>query len=194
MSNPNYYIGENTFCINKSGRTVTVYSDTNKTRVVGEIYNREAYGYNRIWGGDGYFCSILFLGPNGTLTTGFVIDPPSDFLTPCSEYPAGTCVHNGTTYLYFTMKKTRNVYDRDGNYWGRVAAGCRVLTKNSSSGTSNPHYKEITYVQHTSGNYVPFTYEKTVNGQTVTVQGVGFVDTGLSSGSSPSSISMYGSW
>lgn len=194
LTNTTYY-GENSFCINKSGKTVPVYSDINKTRKVGEIYNREAYGYNRVWGGDGYYCSILFLGPSGSLTGGYVIDPPDGFLMPCSEYPAGTILYNGETYLYFTMRKTKNVYDRDGNFWGSVAAGRKVLTKNSSSGTSNPHYKEIEYVQHTSGNYVPFMYnEKDENNNTISVRGHGFVDTGLASGSSSSAIAMYGSW
>lgn len=40
----------NSFCVNKSGKAVPVYSDTKKTKQIGTIYNREAFGYNRNWG------------------------------------------------------------------------------------------------------------------------------------------------
>lgn len=65
----------NYFCVNKSGKSVPVYSNPEKSSKIGTIYNRETFGYNRNWGGDNYFCFIIFRKSNGTLSSGFIIDP-----------------------------------------------------------------------------------------------------------------------
>ena len=49
----------NYLCINKSGLKIPVYSDTKKTKQIGTIYEREAFGFDCNWGGD-YITAILF--------------------------------------------------------------------------------------------------------------------------------------
>lgn len=75
----------NYFCVNKSGSSVPVYSDTKKSSTIGSILNREAYGYDFNWGGDDYFCHILFRKSDGTLSYGFIIDPPDKSMDDCTK-------------------------------------------------------------------------------------------------------------
>lgn len=175
----------NTFCINKSGRNIPVYSDTNKTKQIGSIYNREAFGYNRNWGGDNYYCNIVFLNSAGSLSYGFIIDPPDNSTVNCTEYPYGTVTINNTKYKTFKMRKLRNVYTAAGTKWGAVAANCRVACNNNISGNSHPDWKCIDYVESSKGGWVKVTGDGA---------NYGFVDTGLSVASGYNSIPMYGSW
>ena len=175
----------NYFCINKSGIKIPVYSDTNKTTQIGSIYDREAYGYNANWGGDGYFCNIAFRRADGKISGGFIIDPPNGSMTDCTDYPYGTDKIGGITYNTFLMRNSRNVYKTDGTLWGSVAANRRVACLTAMSGDSNPHWKGINYVENSSGQWIPVTG----NGSNY-----GFVDTGLEIASGYKSIPMYGSW
>lgn len=75
----------NYFCINKSGKKIPVYSDADKKSQIGTIYNREAFGYDNNWGGDGYFCNIVFRKANGSISGGFIIDPPNNAMLECTD-------------------------------------------------------------------------------------------------------------
>lgn len=175
----------NYFCVNKSGITVPVYSDTQQTSKIGSIYNREAFGYDMNWGGDGYFYRILFRTSDGSLSYGILVDPPGSSVTDCTDYPFGTEEIDGTEYYTFTMRKSRTVYTAGGTRWGAVAANCRVACLSAVAGDSYPNRKGINYVESSKGGWVK-----------VTGDGVdyGFVDTGLDVSSSYSSIPFYGSW
>ena len=175
----------NYFCINKSGIKIPVYSDTQKTSQIGTINDREAYGYNALWGGDHYFCNIAFRNSSGKLSGGFIIDPPDNAMVHCTDYPYGTATINGKEYYTFLMRNSRSIYKTDGSLWGTVAANRRVACLTAMSGDSNPHWKGINYVENTSGEWI----QVTGNGSTY-----GFVDTGLDIGSGYNSIPMYGSW
>lgn len=175
----------NSFCINKSGKSIPVYSDINKTRVIGSIYDREAFGFNANWGGDYYYFNIVFLNSNGSLASGFLIDPPKNSVVSCTKYPYGSATINKVKYKTFKMRKLRNVYKADGTKWGAVAANCRVACSSDVSGTSHPDWKCIEYVESSKGGWVKVTG----NGSNY-----GFVDTGLSVASGHNSIPMYGSW
>ena len=74
-------IMSNYFCINKSGLKIPVYSDTKKTKQIGTLYDREAFGYDCNWGGDDYFCRIEFRNSAGKLSGGYIIDPPAKAIT-----------------------------------------------------------------------------------------------------------------
>lgn len=176
----------NYFCINKSGQTIPVYSDTQKTSQIGSIYNREAFGYDNNWGGDGYFCHIIFRQANGSLAYGFIIDPPSNAMADCTEYPYGTEKIGNTEYKTFIMRRSMSVYDADGNPWGSVAANCRVACLTAMAGDSHPEWKGINYVESSKGGWVQVTSSNN--------RAYGFVDTGLSIASGYNSIPMYGSW
>lgn len=175
----------NYFCVNKSGKAVPVYSDTDKSNQIGKINNREAFGYNRNWGGDDYFCNIVFRNSSGSLSGGFIVDPPTGCMSNCTDYPYGTEKINGTTYYTFKFRNSAKVYKASGNSWGSVAANCRVACLSSMAGDSHPEWKGINYVESSKGGWVE------VSGDGYTY---GFVDAGLSTGSSYSSIPMYGSW
>ena len=96
----------NYFCINKSGTKIPVYSDTQKTKQIGTIYDREAFGYNANWGGDNYFCNIAFRNSNGNITGGFIIDPPNNSMMDCTDYPYGTVTLDNRQYYTFLIKCT----------------------------------------------------------------------------------------
>lgn len=175
----------NIFCVNKSGGSVPIYSDTSGTTQIGSLYNREACGYNQNWGGDDYYCNVVFRNSSGNVVGGFIINPPNYALMGCHYYPYGTQIINGTSYYTFYMRSARNIYDVGGNYWGTVAAGRRVACLSSLSGDSHPEWKAINYVEKSSGGW-----------QQVSGSGsqYGFVDAGLSVASGWNLIPMYGNW
>lgn len=176
----------NYFCVNKSGKAVTVYASSDETsKKIGKINNREAFGYNRDMGGDDVFCNIVFRNSSGNLEYGYIISPPEGCLTFCTAYPSGTEKIGGTKYYTFKFRKSAKVYTAAGKSWGGVAEDCRVACLTAMSGSSHPEWKGINYVESSNGKWVKVTgdgYE------------YGFVDTGLSKGSSYSAIPMYGSW
>lgn len=177
----------NIICINMSGESVPVFSDPEKTQQVGEIMYRETFGYNRNWGGDDYNCQIKFRGPSGNVRYGFIIDPPNNSMTECTEYPYESNVFIGNKYYYtFIMRQTMNVYDISGNYWGRVARNCRVACLTALSGDSHPDWKAINKVERTDGVWIDIDESDD--------RKYGFVDIGLGYASGCSSIPFYGSW
>ena len=88
----------NAFCVNKTGITIPVYSDRNGSTQIGTISNREAFGYNANWGGDGAINLIRFKSAAGPVRDGFIINPPNGAMTECTDYPYGTVVINGETF------------------------------------------------------------------------------------------------
>ncbi len=175
----------NEFLINMSGESIPVYDDPDKTRQIGSIYHREAYGYNKNWGGDRVINHICFLGPDGYLHGGFIIDTPVGGMTDCIDYPYGTETINGERFYTFIMRKSRTIYTRTGDVWGTVAEGRRVACRTAMSGDTNPHWKGINYVEGADGEWIAVTGDN--------VQ-YGFVDTGLDYASGYASIPFYGSW
>lgn len=173
------------FMINKSGQSYPVY-DIEKGRV-GTIYNREAFNYV---GGEGDWNYIAFLGPNGSIvdaTVSWGQHPfPNDFFTPCTDYPYGSDIIDGTTYKTFKMRQRKNIYTGAGNYWGAVAANMLVATNDYDSGMNHIDWKKINYVK------------RSTDGKWIKVEGDGylhgFVDTGLSHASTYNTIPFYGSW
>lgn len=175
----------NIFCVNKSGTSIPVYADTEKKNRIGTIYDREAFGYNRNWGGDGAICSIVFQNSAGNVANGFLIHPPTHTFVGCANYPYGTATINGKQYKTFIMRDQRTVYTVNARTWGTVSKNCKVACESSLSGDSHPNWKAINYVENTSGNWVKVTGDGAA---------YGFVDTGLSKSSLYSAIPFYGSW
>ena len=176
----------NAFCVNKSGVTIPVYSDRNGSTQIGTIANREAFGYNANWGGDGAINLIRFKSAAGPLRDGYILNPPNGAMTECTDYPYGTVVINGETFFTFIMRRTSTVYRTDGTSWGSVAANRRVACRTAMAGDSYPEWKGINYVESTSGAWVQVTSYGNDK--------YGFVDTGLEIASGASNIPMYGSW
>lgn len=177
----------NYFCINKSGQRIPVYSEPERRNKIGEIYDREAFGYDANWGGDNYICHIVFLNPAGKLSDGFIVNSPNGAMADCSDYPYGRATIYGRTYRTFIMRRASTIYKHDGTRWGTVAKNCRVAFTDGESGASNPHWKEINYVESSSGAWVPITTQNAPDNY-------GYVDSGLSIASGYKSIPMYGSW
>lgn len=183
----------NLFCINKSGGNCPVYDRAEYSgagrKKIGSIYNREAFGYDQDWGGDGVFNHIIFRNSSGQLAWGFLepeyVENYPETITYCEDYPFGTATIKGSRYITFKFRRAEKIYKSDGSSWGTVASGQRVACLNSFSGSSNPHWKGINYVEKTDGTWVK------VSGAGYDF---GFVNTGLDKGSSPTNISMYGNW
>ena len=171
--------------INKSGTAYPVYDkDTHQRK--GTINPREAYVN---FGDEGDFEDIVFLGPAGSLisvpiNTGS--NPtPEGFNTTCDRYPYDEDYINDEHYNTYIMQRTKAVYYGDGTRWGTVAKGMKVATNNSSTGTNHNDWKEIDYVERTDHQWIRVSGKGFEHG---------FVDTGLSQGSNPSTIAFYGSW
>ncbi len=175
----------NMFCVNKSGSSVPIYSNSSGTTQIGTLYNREAFGYDRNWGGDDYFCKIRFRNSSGSLSDGFLINPPANTLTGCTDYPYSTITLYGSSYKTFYMRTGQTIYKVDGSIWGSVASGKLVACKTSLAGDSHTEWKGINYVQNSSNIFVPVSYGN---------YNYGFVNTGLASGSGYNSIPLYGNW
>ena len=175
------------FCINSSGRTYPIYDSDRNDAKVGDLYPREAF---IIYGSEGCFTSICFLGPNGGLQTVIINTDehplPSYWFNTDKSYGTAniTTGNRAGTYKTFRMRSNKVIYRSDGTRWGTVSAGCLVATNNENVGSDHPDWKEITYVQNTSGQWV----QVDENGSKY-----GFVDTGLSSASGSNSIAFYGS-
>ena len=187
----------NMFCINKSGGQVPIYSTPEATTQTGTLYNREAFGYNRNWGGDDVHFSIRFRNSSGNVIGGFLVNPPSGALSECINYVYGTAViYEKTlvgnyyamlpvTYNTFYIRSARTVYNVNAVSIATVPAGKLVACKTSLSGDSHPEWKAINYYQNSAGSWIQINSA----GHTY-----GFVDTGLSVASGYSSIPFYGSW
>ncbi len=167
--------------INKSGVIVPVYNDDFKN-VIGQLNQREAFA---LYGYEGDWYSISFLGPTGVFTAGMLKSPPDSTLIDCTNHPYGTIKIGNISYYTFIMRTTKNIYTATNNYWGQVAGGRRVACKTGLAGQNYQWYKAINYVEKTTGEWVAVTGDNVK---------YGFVDTGLRTGSSPTSIAMYGSW
>ena len=107
-------------------------------------------------------------------------------LSSCIDYPFNTATIDGTEYYTFKFRRNEEVYTASGSSWGTVASGMEVACRTDAMGDSHPDWKLINYVKRSS------------DGQWVAVTGSGykhgFVDIGLNVGSTPGSISMYGTW
>lgn len=173
--------------INMSGYSVSVRDyDGN---VIGSLYNREAYS---LIGGEGSFNCIGFLGPEGVYIYGYINEVDNNVFTGVSAYPYGKQQFEDDSYNlfnFFLMRSDQEIYDANGTYWGSVAAGRLVACKESlgdTGGNSMPWLKAINRVQNSNGEWIEIITDEN--------RRYGYVDTGLRSGSSPTSIAMYGSW
>lgn len=185
----------NKILVNKSGIACPVYdrpgwANLEKLTRIGTIYDREVYGYDEGWGGDGVFNAIVFRNSNGKLAYGFldpsVVEKNWKVMTPITDYPYGTVTINGETFYTFKFRRKENVYRADGSYWGAVASGMRIACRSALAGASNIHWKGVNYV------------ERSTDRAWIKVTGAGydygFVNIGLEDGSMSTNISMYGTW
>lgn len=86
----------NLFCINKSGKSVTIYDNVGSSNDVGTLYANELFTEHDIEGGH----SVTFLSKSGSLSTGVIRDADiaSGLFTPWTNYPISTFTENGTKY------------------------------------------------------------------------------------------------
>ena len=177
-----YYMG-----INMSGKSFPVYKEwpkTNNPTKIGTIYAREAFVFNNNLE-DGS-TEIWFRNSSGKLVQGFIYDWAGSELTDCIDYSYDTVDIDGELFYTFKLRRSEEVYTICGNRWGTVASGMRVACRTGMMHDDFPDRKGINYVERsTDGKWIK-----------VTGDGVdyGFVDTGLNQGSTPSTISMYGTW
>lgn len=178
--------------INMSGVSIPVYKDfieCNPNDQIGTIYPREAFASSY---GDGYSV-IFFRNSSGNITIGYIpvqyeLDRETEkkLFTPCTTLPYNAVTINGASYVTFKLRRSEEVYTAAGTRWGTVAAGMRVACRSNATGDNHPDWKLINFVERsTDGEWIPVTGDGYQHG---------FVDIGLNQGSTPSSISMYGSW
>lgn len=184
--------------INKSTKNLPIFAgwpSSQKGSQIGTIYAREAFSYSDTE--DGF--EVIFRNSSGNIVQGFYYATDAagndlfssnseamKALTPCTDYPFGTTTINGTRYYTFKFRRNEQVYTPDGDSWGTVASGMEVACLTDKMGDSHADWKLINYVKRsTDGAWVQVT-SGNLN--------YGYVDTGLNVGSTPSTISMYGTW
>lgn len=170
--------------VNKSGNSIPVYNSSNNR--IGTIYNDEAYichGEMAVKGKAG--AGIHFLNSSGSIVWGGIATQADNCMKRVSLYPYGTATVLGQKRNVFKMRRIENIYTYNGNYWGQVASGSKVVVDSNTCGDTHPNWCKITHVQKSDGTW-----------QTVSGDGhsYGFIDFGLDHGSYNSSISMYGTW
>ena len=174
--------------INMSNEQIPIYQNfewNNPGPQIGKLYPREAFCAEY---GEG-FTNIYFRNSSGVLTWGYIHDTSDvsrDVFTYCIKYPYEKKPLFGKEYCIFKFRRSEEIYTPSGTRWGTVASGMRVACLSGMMGESHPDWMAINYVERsTDGEWVPVT-EGTKK--------YGFVDIGLNVGSTPSTISMYGSW
>lgn len=170
-------------CVNK-GAQMAVWNTSDSSRVqIGTIYVNEAYV---VLGEGGSYNNILFRNSSGNLSYGYLYDPSFSQTTRMSDYPYGTVDELGE--YCFKMRRSESIVKKDGSNWGTVASGRRVVVNTDVCGETMPYRCMVTYVENTSGVWIPVTSSSHPS------DAYGFLDMGLSDGSTSSTISMYGSW
>ena len=184
--------------INKSGKNLPIFSgwpSVDKGNQIGTIYNRDVFIYGDTEDG----VEVYFRNSSGRIVQGFYYATDANgndlfssnaeamkALSSCIDYPFSTVTIGGTEYYTFKFRRNEEVYTASGSSWGTVASGMEVACRTDAMGDSHPDWKLINYVKRSS------------DGQWVAVTGSGykhgFVDIGLNVGSTPGSISMYGTW
>lgn len=163
--------------LNLSGAPLEVYGTLPIASKVGDIENNEVYVVSK----ETSSAYHVYFSKDGKLQSGQIKkELASSAMKNITERPYARKVINGTSYFVYRIRKDSNLYDSAANYTGYVKAGMFVACADGLAGTSYPYLKHISYVMTSKGN------KWQVN--------EGFVDTGLRSSGSPSSINMYGNW
>lgn len=172
------YIG-----INNTKTTYTIREYPNMTnKIVGKLYPNELCICN-LEDND----VIGFRNSKGELDSGKILDQvfvheSIDNLPYSREHINGS----ENAYLIYHMRKTMNVYRRDGSYWGKVAGGMYIATDSCTPGTEHSDWMKIRYVKSTKGEWVQVKSDDTHK--------FGFVDTGFSQASAGSKVALHGNW
>ena len=165
--------------VNLSGNNVPVYHGADWSKI-GDIVPNEVYIHD---GGEGSLVGVHFLSPSG-FTGGIVREFYGNFLT---DYPYGYATINGVQYKTFKMRNTAELYDKNGNVVGSVAAGKRVAFRinENITGQSMNYLFAIVYAEKRAADN---TWDRVDD-----INDYGFVDTGLRSASGLDSINLISS-
>lgn len=185
--------------INKSNKNLPIFGgwpSIDRGNQIGTIYKREAFIYGSTEDG----VEIYFRNSSGNIVQGFYYGTDANgndvfpsyaaeqvAFSPCTDYAysTGETIH-GEDFYTFKFRRNEEVYTSTGTRWGTVAAGMEVACHTNLMGDNHPDWKQINYVKRsTDGEWIPVS----ANGNDY-----GYVDIGLNRGSTPSTISMYGTW
>lgn len=173
--------------VNKSGSSISVYKQNQaSSEKIGTIYPNEAFAcFGDVMANGKVGVGILFLNSSGNLVYGGIPSQEQKYRRYVKDYPYGSVTISGKKYDTYKMRRVENIYTRNGNYWGQVAAGSLVVVDTWTLGDTHPNWCKITHVQKSNGTW-----------QKVTGEGYdyGFLDYGLDHGSYNNNISMYGTW
>lgn len=131
------------FCINRSGRNLTVTRVNNGEGVIGTIKPNEVFVWLYSWSGNeggGADSQGVFFMNNTSFETGWINGATSiggiTPLTRCSLYDIEMGMGTGVESIFQTRYKV-NRYDTNGNYVGTLPANTYISTKSGTSGETN---------------------------------------------------------
>lgn len=164
-------------CVNKSGKSVNVYSQMNGYgSIIGQIVRNEVFV---LYGEEGSGISVYFKTPSGRCDSGYLdgsIDLPNGLFDRIIDYPYRKL--NG--YYIFKLRRSAKVLDRNGNYETTLSGGTAVACNSATVGADNPGYKHIVGIVKNG------SIDRNLNGC--------FVDMGFSYGSSGKTMTLYGNY
>ena len=151
------------YCINRSGKTLSVTQSNTGGNVVGTIAPNEVFMYVSGWNGnvaEGADSHIIrFQKSSNVFETGWLngathirgLTP----LTECSLYNLDIGFGHGIESIFQT-RRTLKRYDKAGKYIALLPVNSFVVTKNATCGNSNYRYMSISAYGIDGGDPIPF--------------------------------------
>jgi hypothetical protein len=161
-------------CVNKSGRSMNVYSNMNgQGSVLGQIVQNECYTF---YGREGSGISVVFKAPNGRWTSGYLKE--EEMSNKCTDeitqYPYGRHNSNYT----FMLRRNATFKNSSGTTVDTLMSGTTIVCRNAKTGANYTDYLHIIGILQ--------------NGQFVAKEG--FVEMGYQFGSSGKTLTVYGTF
>lgn len=180
------------YCVNYSNKSYPVYSDTTMTRTIGEIKKYDCFAMLSTWNGSHVYYpnrldEVYFRNPSTGITQiGFIMyDNDEDMEVPYLTLSFGNTTFDGTAYKTFKTRKALSFYDSNANWKGTCVSGARIATNDTEPGNSYRYLMRAMFYETGVGTNV----WKAISG---TANQYGFIDTGIQSGGTTSTIGVYG--
>jgi hypothetical protein len=179
------------YAINKSGKTIEVReSNAYGAKKIGTLYHNECFAVTDardIQGSPGSQYLWIYFKSTSGMKHGVISVGTANQAYSFLNYSFGNVTVNGSTFKSFKTRKALGYYDASGKLKGTCVKGARVLTNDTTPGSSNPELMCARYVETGVGTnqWIPISGDKNKDG---------FISTGLSGGSDASKIGVYGNW
>lgn len=170
-----------------AGAQMNIYNVNNS--IIGTIPQNNMYAIKEKYESGKCLVHCNNAGNRGFLE-GYIKNYTSNQAKSVLDYAFKTEVINGKSYYIFQMLRQVQVYDSNGNNWGKVGTYMSVACSDNKCGRANSNFKTINYIQKSSN----LSWVKIQPENATSENDFGFVETGLKNSSKPDEIYFYGNW